>query len=529
MGNGKLAVQELLQLVKEKKVSNPRELLHAKLEVSKKFSLSHMPSNSDIASLASEEEKKAFRNLLTIKPVRSLSGVSIVAVMTPPNGCVGKCVYCPVSLVEEKTPKSYTGREPSTMRSILFNYNPFKVVENRLHQYDEINKPASKIELIFQGGTFPAESFSHQKYFVKRCIDAVNEKNAKNLNEAKLLAETSSKRIVGMTFETRPDQCSKLQINRMLNFGGTRVELGVQIPSDEVYKKIARGHTVKDVVSSTQRLKDSAFKVCYHLMPGLPGSSPGHDLEKLKEVFLNPDFLPDMVKIYPCLVIEKTPLFELWKKGKFSPLDTEQASEIISEIKRIIPKWVRVMRIQRDIPSTVIVARVKHSNLREFVQKKMEEKGIECSCIRCREAGLKQYKRKQLVDFSKIKLMREEYDASNGKEIFISFEETEFNALLGFIRLRIPFNAFRKEIGSKTALIRELHVFGEALKIGELASSHDVQHRGFGKKLLLEAERIASEEFGMKKMTVIAGIGVRQYYINKLGYFKDGAYVSKLL
>ncbi|MDO8627672.1 MAG: tRNA uridine(34) 5-carboxymethylaminomethyl modification radical SAM/GNAT enzyme Elp3, partial [Candidatus Diapherotrites archaeon] len=344
-------------------------------------------------------------------------------------GCVGKCIYCPVSLVDDKTPKSYTGKEPSTMRSIMFNYNPYKIVENRLHQYDEINKPASKIEIIFQGGTFPAESFAHQKYFVKRCIDAVVGKDSKNIEEAKLSAESSEKRIVGITFETRPDQCSKLQINRMLNLGVTRVEMGVQIPSDEVYKKIARGHSVKDVVQATQRLKDSAFKVCYHLMPGLYGSSPEHDIEKLSEVFSNQDFMPDMVKIYPCLVIEKTPLHELWKQGKFSPYNTEQASEVISEIKKVIPKWVRIMRIQRDIPADVIAAGVKNSNLREFVERKMLEKGIKCNCIRCREAGLKSHKLKKQIDFSKVKLLREDYDASNGKEIFLSFEESEFDAL----------------------------------------------------------------------------------------------------
>jgi elongator complex protein 3 len=310
-----LASQELLQRVRSGNISSSKQLLAAKLDVAKKFSLSEMPSNSDLVSIASDKEKVFFKDLLSIKPTRSLSGVSVVAVMTPPNGCVGRCVYCPVSLVDDKTPKSYTGKEPSTMRSIMFNYNPYKVVENRLQQYEQINKPASKIELIFQGGTFPAESFSHQKYFVKRCFDAVIGKTSKSFSQAKRLAESSKKRIVGITFETRPDECSKLQINRMLSLGGTRVELGVQIPSDFVYKKIVRGHSVKDVVGATQRLKDSGFKVCYHLMPGLPGSSFDHDLEKLSEVFSNPDFSPDMVKIYPCLVIDKTPLHSLWKQG----------------------------------------------------------------------------------------------------------------------------------------------------------------------------------------------------------------------
>jgi elongator complex protein 3 len=410
----------------------------------------------------------------------------------------------------------------------MFNYNPYKVVENRLQQYEQINKPASKIELIFQGGTFPAESFSHQKYFVKRCFDAVIGKTSKSFSQAKRLAESSKKRIVGITFETRPDECSKLQINRMLSLGGTRVELGVQIPSDFVYKKIVRGHSVKDVVGATQRLKDSGFKVCYHLMPGLPGSSFDHDLEKLSEVFSNPDFSPDMVKIYPCLVIDKTPLHSLWKSGKFSPMNTEQASELISELKRVIPKWVRIMRIQRDIPADVIAAGVKHSNLRQFVEKKLKQKGIECNCIRCREAGLKQYKLNKQIDFNKVSLVREDYDASKGREIFLSFVDFSLNALIGFIRLRIPFDSFRKEIDSNTALIRELHVFGESVGVGSSPNSFDVQHKGFGKKLLVEAERIALEEFGKKKLVVISGIGVREYYFAQ-GYSRDGAFVSKLL
>ncbi len=520
------AIEEILSEIRNGKVSSTKQLNKLRHAVSRRYSLKKMPSNAELISVASVAERKKFHSVLNVKPTRSLSGVTVVAVMTKPADCIGKCIFCPSSLVPgKKTPKSYTGREPSTMRSMMFNFNPFLVVQNRLEQYHATNNFSDKIELILQGGTFPAMPFSHQKYFVKRCFDAILEKNTSSLAEAKSLLESSPNRLVGLTIETRPDWSGKKEINRMLSLGTTRVELGVQVPDDEVYKKNVRGHLVKEVVESTRLLKDSCFKIAYHLMPGLYGSSPQNDLEKFKEVFSNPDFRPDMLKIYPCLVIKGTPLYNLWQQGKFEPILTEEAAELIAEFKRFVPKYVRIMRIQRDIPSTFVDGGVKKTNLRQLVSEKLKEKNLKCQCIRCREAGLNSFEKD--ISFEEPSLCRLDYEASKGQEVFLSFEDKTNDLLYGFCRLRIPGNPFRKEISKTTGLIRELHVYSRALSLGEKPFSEDFQHKGLGKAMILEAEKIAKEEFGCKKMVIISGIGVKEYYRKNFAYQNDGPFVSK--
>jgi len=467
-------------------------------------------------------------SLLSIQPIRNLSGVAVVAVMTKPFDCVGKCIYCPSSLVSgRKTPKSYTGKEPATMRGLMYGFDAFKQASARIRQLEEIGHKVDKIELIAMGGTFFCHPEKEQEKFVLDCYNAVSGKHAKNINAAKKFAETSKRRIVGLTFETRPDFCGKKEIERMLYFGGTRCELGVQIPSDKIYEKIERGHTVKDVVDSTQLLKDSCFKVCHHLMPGLPGSSPKNDIRLFKKIFSEQEFRPDMIKIYPCLVVKGTKLYDLWIEKKFQPYDTEKAVKVISEIKKIVPKWARIMRIQRDIPTTSIEAGVMNSNIRQLAVCALEKQGKKCNCIRCREAGLKGNREKTESDIFNSKIFVEKYDASNGKEIFVSVEDKNQDTLFGFGRLRIPFRPFRKEIDSKTGLLRELHVYGNVVPLGKSAIE-TVQHRGIGKKIIEEIEKISSEEFEMKKLLVISGIGVKEYY-RRLGFRDDGFYVSKKL
>ncbi|MDO8634052.1 MAG: tRNA uridine(34) 5-carboxymethylaminomethyl modification radical SAM/GNAT enzyme Elp3 [archaeon] len=522
------AASVILEEIRSGKLSTQSELNSFRLKVSRDFSLSSLPSNAEIISLASSADRKKFRGLLSIKPTRRSSGVTVVAVMTKPAGCVGKCIFCPSSLVPgKKTPKSYTGREPSTMRSMMFNYNPYLVVQNRLEQYIAANNFSPKIELILQGGTFTAEPWHRQKYFVKRCYDAVLGFTAKNFLEAKKLLESSSRRVVGLTIETRPDWCMEKEINRMLFLGATRVELGVQVLDDGVYKKNVRGHLVKDVVKSTCLLRDSAFKVCYHLMPGLYGSTPEIDLDSFRQVFSGPDFRPDMVKIYPCLVIKGTPLYRLWAQGKFEPLCTEEAADMIVELKKAIPPYVRIMRIQRDIPSTLVDGGVKKTNLRQIVEEKMKKKGLKCRCIRCREAGLNALRGN--FSFSEPELCRLDYEAGGGREVFLSFEDKKNDLLYSFCRFRVPHAPFRKEITAKTGLVRELHVYSTALALGETPGESDFQHKGLGTRLVKEAERMAIEEFNLEKMVIISGLGVREFYQKKLGYKPDGAYMSKNL
>jgi elongator complex protein 3 len=288
--------------------------------------------------------------------------------------------------------------------------------------------------------------------------------------------------------------------------------MGVQCLRDDVLDFVHRGHSVKDAVKATRLMRNSLLKVGYHMMPGLPGMSKEMDIEDFKTLFSNPDFMPDAIKIYPTTVIKGTGLYDLWKSGKYSPLSTQDAADIIIRAKKFIPKWCRVMRVQRDIPCDIIEAGPNLTNLRQSIEQKAE-----CKCIRCREP------RDKIVDWSSVKLLREDYSASGGKEIFLSFEDIKNDLLLGFCRLRIVPESHRSEIPKHSAGIRELHVYGQAVPLGE---SGDIQHKGLGRQLMAEAERIAKEEFACKKMVVISGIGAREYY-KKLGYTKDGVYMSK--
>ncbi len=516
-----LFAKKLLGEISSGEVKTQKELNQREFFWSKELGLSHMPSHPFILAQTKKPTKK-MKELLSIKPTRSISGVQVIAVMLPPFPCPGECIYCPSAMEDKTAPKSYTGHEPSALRAQRLGHNPYKIVSNRIAQLDITGNHAKKIELIFQGSSFTAMPKKQQELIVKKSLDAINEKKSKSLLAAKLLAEHSKRRCVGITFETRPDLCGKEEIRQLLSLGGTRVELGVQNPDDEIYKKVCRGHSVQDVTDSTQLLKDSAFKVLYHLMPGLPGSTYKKDLKNFKMIFSDPRFKPDMVKFYPCLVIKGSELYNDWKSGDFEPMGEAEAAKLLAEIKSEVPKWVRVMRVNRDIPSTVISAGVKKTNLRQMVEEELHKMGKKCNCIRCREAGI--VAREKEVDVSKAKIQKEFYDASGGEEAFISAESKD--ALFGFVRLRKPTEPFLKEITSKTALVRELHVFGKSLALGK-HDNESPQHKGLGKELMQEAERVAKEKFGANKMVVISGLGVKEYYIKNFKYKKEGTFVSK--
>ncbi|PIN99048.1 MAG: tRNA uridine(34) 5-carboxymethylaminomethyl modification radical SAM/GNAT enzyme Elp3 [Candidatus Diapherotrites archaeon CG10_big_fil_rev_8_21_14_0_10_31_34] len=510
--------QEIISLILSDKISSKKQLNSFKLKLAKKYSLKDFPSNPAILSFA-KNKKPELVKLLLIKPVRSLSGIVSVAIMPKPLPCPGKCIYCPSSLVDVKTPKSYTGREPTTMRAIANDFDAVKQIRNRIDQLKRNGHSTQKIELIIMGGTFLSASFKCQKQFMLDCFNAVNKTKSFSLEKAIDKAQFSENRFIGITFETRPDFCGKKEINHMLEFGGTRVELGVQTLNDEIYKKINRNHSVQDVINSTSLLRDSSFKFAYHLMPGLPYSTPKEDLRVFKKTFSDPDFKPDMLKIYPCLVIKNTELHDLWKKGDYTPYSSKQAAKLIAKMKSFVPKYTRIMRIQRDIPSTVVSAGVKHTNLRQLIEKEMEKHDWKCNCIRCREIG------RTIESNQEPKIEVLEYSASKGKEFFISLETK--NSLYGFCRMRFPFNPFRKEITSKTALIRELHIYSKSLPLNNSPKENEFQHKGFGKKLMQKAEEIALEN-SFNKINVISGIGAREYYWN-LGFKNDGVYVSKKL
>jgi len=443
-------------------------------------------SNAEILA-AIEKPTPEVRRLLRTKPVRSLSGVSVIAVMSKPQDCPhGRCTVCPRG---NGAPQSYTGFEPAAMRAMRNNFDPAAQVANRLEQYLATGHEPQKVELIVMGGTFLSFEKRYQKWFVERCISAMNAypraPKSSTLGEAQRRNEAAKIRCVGMTFETRPDWCDP---GWMLSLGCTRVELGVQTLDDDILIKIKRGHTVQDSADATRRLKDSGLKVCYHMMLGLPGSTPEKDFGCFETLFSDERFRPDMLKIYPTLVCEGAEIYSMWKAGKYEPYSEEETIRLLKRIKRIVPEYVRIMRIQRDIPSNRIAAGLKRTNLRERLGG--------CRCIRCRQAK---------GDVGDYKIKVTSYSASGGEEHFISAEGKE---LYGFCRLRACGKNF----------VRELHVYGEETPIGEKGS---VQHRGIGKELLAKAEEVAGGD-----VYVTSGIGAREYY-RRLGYRRKGFYMLK--
>ena len=543
---------ELIESVKAKKLSK-EDFSKLKLILCKKYGIVKVPTDIEILTHAKKEDLDFLKKYLKTKPVRTISGVAVIAVMTKPIKCPhGKCIYCPggVNSFFGNVPQSYTGKEPAAMRAIRTNFDPYLQVFSRLEQYIVAGHNPEKAELIIMGGTFPSFPKKYQENFVAYSLKAMNDfskmfykkrefdfdkfrkffelpgtikdkkrvkrvlakikklKGKANLKKEQLKNERSVIRCIGMTIETRPDCCSANEVKFMRKLGATRVEVGVQSLDDDVLKKIERGHTVKETINAFKTLRNFGFKINAHYMIGLPFSDMKKDIEGLKKLFSDENFRPDMLKIYPCIVTKGTKAYELWKKGDFKPLSSEEAAEIIAEAKKYVPEYCRIMRIQRDIPSTVIEAGPKMTNLRQYVNELMAKKGIKCKCIRCREI--------KTAKIENPKLIVREYSASGGKEYFISVEDND--KLIGFCRLRIVDE-------DETAFIRELHVYGVAENVGE--ASGNVQHRGFGKQLMKKAEEIAIEN-KVKKIKVISGIGVREYY-KKLGYKKDGTYMSKVL
>ncbi len=501
------------------------DVLRIKRIFAKKHSLSTLPTDAEILKAVRGTKYYArLREILRVKPVRTISGVAVVAVMTSPAACPhGKCLPCPGG-VEKGTPQSYVGLEPAAMRGRQHGYDAFRQVTARLRELESIGHDVSKVEIIVMGGTFPARDAEYRDKFMLGIFNALNAfksrmKPENDLEKAKKKNEKAKARCVGITFETRPDYAKEEHIREMLKYGGTKVELGVQSIYDDVLEAIRRGHGVRETIEATRLLRDSAFKVGYHIMPGLPGSDFSRDLKMFREIFKNEDFKPDYLKIYPTLVVEGTELYEMWRRGEYNPYTTEEVIDLIAKAKRHFPEWVRVQRIQRDIPVNAAIGLDK-GNIRQLVHRKLREMGYRCRCIRCREVGHKGVKPEE---YSKAELVVRKYTASGGVEYFISYEIPEYDALVGFVRLRFPVKPFINVL-KDAALIRELHVYGRAVPIGE--SGNAFQHRGFGERLLKEAEKIAKEKYD--RIAVISGVGVREYY-RKLGYrLRDGYMVKKL-
>jgi len=443
------------------------------------------------------------------KPTKTISGVTPLAVVISPMKCKhGTCLYCPSLDV----PQSYTPRSPAIMRAAMLQYDPYKQVIARLKAFKVMKHPTDKIELIIMGGTFLSYPIRYQYDFVKACYDALNGRKSKNLEDAKRINEKAKHRCIALCIETRPDVCSDSDVERILKFGCTRVELGVQAIDDKIYKKVLRGHTVKEVIDATKRLKDAGFKVGYHIMPGLPGSNLRKDIAMLKKIFSSQDFKPDQLKIYPTQVIKGAALAKFYEKGKYEPYTEKELVKLLIEFKKIIPPYCRIMRIMREIPPEFLVAGTTRIDLRKVVAERLKEKGLKCKCIRCREIGFALLQGKEID--SHIKLNGIFYRASNGNEFFIEIINSQ-NIIFGLVRLRIPDK-------SKIMLVRELHIYGPSIEIGKKGKT---QHTGLGKWLMKEAEKI-SRNYKCNKIKVISGVGVREYY-RSLGYALEGEYMVK--
>ncbi|MFA5107648.1 MAG: tRNA uridine(34) 5-carboxymethylaminomethyl modification radical SAM/GNAT enzyme Elp3 [Patescibacteria group bacterium] len=509
-------------------LETPDDLARFKRWVAKKFSLT-LPSHHTLLQAYRQfihqqgrPEDPVIIALLRRRKIRTLSGVAVITVLTKPYPCPGQCIYCPA---EARMPKSYLASEPAAQRALSHHFDPFRQVQARLRTLQANGHPTDKIELIILGGTWSAYLKRYQAWFVKRCFDAANEKNEPSLADAQKRNEKTDNRIIGLTIETRPDFVTAEEIVRLRELGVTRVQIGVQTTDEKILKYIKRGHDLATVSRATALLRNAGFKINYHLMPGLPGATPAKDVRVFRRVFTDERFKPDYLKLYPTVVLKHSPLYRLWQRKKYRPYTEKQLLSLIPKLKALVPRWVRLERLVRDIPGPDIAAGSTVTNLRQV----LHERGVVCHCIRCREARAAQ------ANSTQAKLWTEKYSAAGGTEYFISFEDRARKRLYAFIRLRLPDVPcaggdaqlrLHKPLPvlRGAALIRELHTYGQMLP---LRRGHEraVQHLGFGKRLMREAENLAKEH-GYKRIAVISGIGVRGYY-RKLGYRLQETYMVK--
>jgi elongator complex protein 3 len=456
------------------------------------------------------------------KFTRTISGVTPLAVMTAPVSCPGRCLYCPTFT---DTPQIYTPESPAVLRARRFAYDARQQVAARLKTFAEMGHPTDKIELIIMGGTFLAQPVAYQYRFIKDCYDALNGETSPSLEESKKLNETARHRCTGLCIETRPDWCGPAEVERMLEFGATRVELGVQTLDEDIYRLVRRGHGVAEVIRATALLREHGFKVYYHWMPGLPGATPEKDLEMSRMLFADDRFKPDGLKLYPTMVVRGTELEKRWREGRYQPYSDETMVDLIVAIKSLVPAYVRISRVLRDIPSKFIVAGLKDS-LRDIVREKMKNDGIACRCIRCREYG---HRARTGWTISEPRLVRTDYTAADGTEVFLSFED-EQETLFGLLRMRIQSHPVPVLPGPEGnyAVIRELHIFGPEVPLNE-QRGEAAQHKGLGKALLREAERIARNEFRALQLVILSGTGAKEYYRREFDCESSGDYMVKKL
>ncbi|CAO1356330.1 unnamed protein product [Diamesa hyperborea] len=524
-------IQELLKAHDEKKNVDLNKI---KTRIASKYGLESSPRLVDIIAAVPHEAKKFLLPKLKAKPIRTASGIAVVAVMCKPHRCphinmTGNiCVYCPGGPDSdfEYSTQSYTGYEPTSMRAIRARYNPFLQTRHRVEQLKQLGHSVDKVEFIVMGGTFMSLPEDYRDYFIRNLHDALSGHTSSSVAEAVKYSEKSHTKCIGITIETRPDYCLKRHLSDMLNYGCTRLEIGVQSVYEDVARDTNRGHTVKAVSESFHMSKDAGFKVVTHMMPDLPNVDYERDIEQFIEFFENPAFRADGLKIYPTLVIRGTGLYELWKTGRYKSYPPSTLVDLVAKILSLVAPWTRVYRVQRDIPMPLVTSGVEHGNLRELALARMKDLGTDCRDVRTREVGIQEIHNK--VRPYEIELIRRDYTANNGWETFLSYEDPEQDILVGLLRLRkVSAQSFRPELQGRCSIVRELHVYGSVVPVNSRDPTK-FQHQGFGMLLMEEAERISREEHGSVKIAVISGVGTRNYY-RKMGYELDGPYMSKML
>lgn len=534
---------QFIKTALSEKVSSNEELYHLKRRFAKQYQTKFPTNNTILAQYRQMvknrlvKENSELEKVLRIRKIRTLSGIASIGVHTKPLPCPGKCLYCPD---EKNMPKSYLSTQPAVIRSSSLGFDPYKMVQTRLKTYLVNGHPTDKCELIVMGGTWSYHHPVYQVWFLKRCFDAFNagikgkpvgkgfrepkpaadlRKLIKKLKEAQKINETADCRVVGLTLETRPDFVSQKEIKWMRELGATRVEIGVQSTHDQILNLNKRGHWSKSTVRATKLFKDAGFKITYHMMPGLYGSTPKLDREMFKKIFTNSNFQPDQIKIYPTIVSKYAKLYKLWQSGQYKPYDDLTLKNLLKKIKLLCPPNIRITRLFRDIPRQSIYGGMQITNIRQIIQEELKAEKKKCRCIRCREPKGK------AADPKQAKLKKREYRASRGKEIFLSFESNDESVIYAFCRIRFPAHKNSNHYISalrNAALIRELHTYGELIPISKKGK---VQHKGLGKQLMEKAELLAKKN-GYKKIAVISGIGVREYY-RKLGYKLEDEYMVK--
>ena len=481
------------------------------------------------------EADEAILAAIRLKPVRTLSGVTTVTVLTKPYPCPGNCIFCPDDI---RMPKSYLPDEPGAMRALEHGFNPYTQVKSRLEALNSVGHPTDKVELLILGGTFSSYRRDYQAWFVQRCFEAMNDQkpgeegkgesaqdpnpmevgDEQKLKELQSINETALHRNVGLSVETRPDEVNPDELAWFRSLGVTKVQMGVQSLDDHILEVNKRGHTVTEAHRATALLRAAGFKVVLHWMPNLLGATPGSD--RLDFLRLWQGLCPDEIKIYPTQLLESAPLHEYWLRGEYQPYTTDELIDLIADVKPSIPRYCRVNRVIRDIPSPHVVAGNRRSSLRQDVLAKMAQRGTHCDCIRCREVrgGIVQAAAQRLDDLV--------FHPDGAEEHFLSFV-TPDDKITGFLRLSLP-GPDSPVTGladlNGAAIIREVHVYGQSLAVG-MEQSGAAQHAGLGKRLLIEADRIAREK-GYRRMAVIAAVGTRNYYFER-GFERGEYYLVK--